>query len=211
MKITVLTDNRKSWFTTYGHQLVEALHDLGHESTYVHDKRDIKKGQICFLLSCVNIVGSKYLERNTHNIVIHASDLPCGKGFSPLQWQILEGKNEIVLTLFEAVDEVDAGPYYIKDTVKYEGTELYNEIRNKLAEKIIEMCLYYISNIKNLNLSPQKGIESFYPRRTTIDDMIDIDKSIMEQFNHFRIADNINYPLWFEYRGVRYKIKIEKS
>jgi hypothetical protein len=37
---------------------------------------------------------------------------------------------------------------------------------------------------------------------------IDSIKTIEEQFNHFRIADNENHPLWFELNGRKYFLKI---
>ena len=49
------------------------------------------------------------LALHKNNLVIHASDLPQGKGWSPMPWQIAEGRNDIVFTLFEAVAGVDAG------------------------------------------------------------------------------------------------------
>src|SRR5690606_32562138 len=98
-----LTDNAHSWFVKYGNLLMRTLLKEGHQVKYVFNKNELSKGNICFLLSCTRIIGKEYLSLNSHNIVVHASDLPKGKGFSPLQWQILEGASAIPLTLFEAV------------------------------------------------------------------------------------------------------------
>lgn len=92
MIINILTDNKKSWFIPYGYTLQSKLQELMHNVHFVFDKNDIHEGDICFLLSCSKIIEKEYLERNKNNIVVHASDLPKGKGFSPLQWQVLEGK-----------------------------------------------------------------------------------------------------------------------
>lgn len=211
MKITILTDNKHSWFVPFGKILEDELKRNGHSVNYVFNKKEIRKGDICFLLSCSRIVNNEYLKRNKSNIVVHASDLPKGKGFSPLQWQILEGKNEIPVTLFEVVEKVDAGPYYLKEKIVFDGTELYSELRSKLGKKIIDMCIYYVDNFVKLKPIEQKGDETFYRRRTVKDDKIDPYKSIVEQFNHFRIADNDNFPLWFEYKGTKYNVFIKKS
>jgi len=208
MKIQILTDNTKSWFIPFGHILKKKIEDQNHEVSYIFDKSDLIHGDICFLLSCSRIIEHNYLKLNTHNIVVHASDLPQGKGFAPLQWQILAGVNEITLTLFEVVEKVDAGPYYLKEVLKFNGTELYNELREKLAQKIIDMCLNFVDNRNKLNPIFQTGNESYYQKRTVKDDQIDPLKSIAEQFDHFRIADNDNYPLWFIHRGRKYFLKI---
>lgn len=81
-------------------------------------KKEICKGDICFIISCIIIIDEIYLKLNKNNLVVHSSDLPSGKGFTPMQWQILEGKNDIMVTLFEADKEVDAGPYYLKSKLK---------------------------------------------------------------------------------------------
>jgi len=211
MIISILTDNRESWFVPYGTQLLNELLKLGHDVSYLHDKQQIKEGDICFLLSCTRLVDKEFLDRNQHNIVVHASDLPSGKGFSPLQWQILEGKSEIVLTLFEVVEKVDAGPFYIKNSIHFEGTELLEDLRKVMAQKIIEMCLEYVDRFGQLTPIEQEGEETFYKRRTSIDDQLDPNKTIQEQFNLFRIADNDKFPLKFELNGHSYCLKIYKA
>jgi len=211
MKIQILTDNIKSWFIPYGHILKNKLEELNHQVSYVFNKTDLVNGDICFLLSCTRIIENEYLKLNKHNIVVHASDLPYGKGFSPIQWQILQGKDEIILTLIEAVEKCDAGPYYLKSNIVFDGTELYIELREKIAENIILMCVKYILNIDKLKPINQTGEESIFRRRTIKDDEIDIDKTIAQQFNHFRIADNDNFPLYFHYRGCTYLLKVYKQ
>lgn len=211
MLITILTDNSKSWFVPFGNELKTELEKSGNDVIYIFDKNEIREGDICFILSCTRIIDEEFLKRNKNNIVVHASDLPDGKGFSPLQWQILEGKNEIVLTLFEVAAKVDAGPYYQKDKLVLKGTELYDELRSMLGLKIIEMCIYYVNNRADLKPIEQSGEETFYKRRTVKDDEIDPQKSIAGQFNHFRIADNDKFPLYFKHLGEEYILKIFKK
>lgn len=211
MTITILTDNSDSWFLPYGNLLYDNIASMGHNVTYVFRKEDIEKGDICFLLSCVKLVDQRYLDLNRHNIVVHASDLPQGKGFSPLQWQILEGRHEIVITLFEVVEKVDSGPYYYKSKIAFDGNELYDELRSKLGCKIVDMCLNFVRDCNTTESIPQRGEETFYPRRKDTDDEIDVNQSIAQLFNHFRIADNEKHPLYFRYKGYTYILKIYKK
>ena len=211
MKITVLTDSLQSWFIPYGKMLVEQLQSAGHEAQYVFAAKDVTAGDVCFLLSCVRLVPLSVLGLNKNNIVVHASDLPKGKGFSPLQWQILEGSNEIPLTLFEVVEGMDAGPYYIKETLHCDGTELLDELREKMALAINEMCLRFVAQRDTLEAIPQSGEETIYRRRRDADDELNIHRSIAEQFNHLRIADNEAHPLYFHYKDKKYILKIYKE
>jgi methionyl-tRNA formyltransferase len=210
MKITILTDNLSSWYIKYALQLNQRFEELGHSSVFIQDKDEMEIGDVCFLLSCSKILPDNYLVYHKHNIVIHASDLPEGKGFSPLQWQILEGKDCIILTLFDAVKELDAGDFYTKEELCFEGHELLDELQGKMGVKINQMAERFIKNYSDLSPSKQSGDSTYYKKRTVKDDEIDPYKSIVEHFNHFRIANNNNYPLYFKYKGFKYNIKIEK-
>ncbi len=210
MKITILTDNDSSWYIRYGMELNKRFQDLGYRSVFIQNKDQMVDGDVCFLLSCTKILPELYLDYHKHNIVIHASDLPKGKGFSPLQWQILEGEDCITLTLFDAVKELDAGDYYMKEQLCFEGHELLDEMQSKMGVKINDMAERFIEKYSELTPKKQIGVSTFYQKRTIKDDEIDPYKSIIQNFNHFRIANNDNYPLYFEYKGFKYNIKIEK-
>jgi methionyl-tRNA formyltransferase len=209
MKIQVLVDNLKSYIVQYAQKFVSDMTIIGHSATLIHDKDKVQKGDVLFLLSCEQIF--RHLDLNKHNIVIHASDLPQGRGWSPLTWQVIEGKNVIPVTLFEAVEKIDAGDFYLKDEIILEGHELLPEIQHLLSTKIIEMATKFVK--EHLELSPNKqiGKASFYPKRTPKDSELDIHKTIDEQFNLLRVCDNEKYPAFFYKNGVKYLVKIEKE
>lgn len=211
MEISILVDSKDSWFCDYAEKLSRELGIEGHKVSYVHDSKELQGGDICFLLSCVKLVKKDRLQLYKHNIVIHASDLPKGKGFTPLKWQIIEGKDDIPITLFEAVEEMDAGNYYFKETVHFEGHELLDEMQEIMGNKICSMAMRYVLESESLVSIKQEGTETIYSRRTVKDDELDISQSIESQFNHFRIADNERFPIWFRYRNHEYILKIEKK
>ena len=78
----------------------------------------------------------------------------------------------------------------------------------KLGQKIVEMCINYCKNYKTLKPIKQEGSETIYPKRTPKDSELDINKSIKEQFNLFRIVDNEKYPAFFEIDGIKYVLNI---
>lgn len=208
--IAILVDDPNSWFVSYALKLKDSLLERGYIADLYHSCKEIPSVDVCFMLSCTKIVKKNFLDRNRHNIVVHASDLPKGKGFTPMKWQILEGKNDIPLTLFEAVEACDAGPYYIKDNVRYMGHEMLPDLQDIMANKIIEMCLLFVNDYANMHPIDQTGDSTFYPRFKADDDFLDVNKTLAEHFNHFRIADNDRFPLQFEYRGHHYKIIVSK-
>lgn len=208
LKIQVLVDNPDSWIIQFADELISKIKTIGHHATFVSSHKEVTKGDILFLLGCVKIF--KKLELNKHNIVVHESDLPKGKGWSPLTWQILEGKNEIPITLFEAVEDIDAGPYYLKDKIVFEGHELIDELREKQGSKTVEMCLRFINEYDKIEPFKQEGKSTFYKKRTPSDSEIDLNKSIKDQFNLLRVVDNEKYPAFFYKNGYKYYLKIEK-
>ena len=82
--------------------------------------------------------------RFRHNLVVHASDLPRGRGWSPMTWRILEGADRLTVTLFEAIDELDAGDIYAQAELVFEGHELIDELHDRheralpLAKTLLE-------------------------------------------------------------------------
>ena len=206
MKTAVLTTPNQ-WFEKYAFNLVNEL-----KCALYFEYENIKGFDVVFILAYHKIILSKLLNQNKHNIVIHESDLPKGKGWAPLFWQILEGKNEIVFSMFEAGEGIDDGDIYMKKILKLSGYELNEELRAKQANLTIEMCKEFIKNYeKYKNPIPQKGKETFYNKRTPIDSKLDINKTIKEQFDLLRIVNNDDYPAFFEIDGNRYILKIEKA
>jgi len=206
MKIAILTSPNQ-WFVPYAEELNKKIKN----STLCFNHKKFQENyDVVFILSYHQIIKKEYLEKNKHNIVIHASALPQGKGWTPMFWQILEGKNSIPFTMFEIDEGVDSGAIYMKKTLQLSGYELNDELRKKQAEHIIKMCIEFIENYYQYKTPlPQKGEKSFYKKRGAKDSKLKIDKSIKEQFNLLRIVDNKNYPAFFGLDGNRYILKIE--
>jgi len=211
LNINILSDEN-SWFTNMGDQLKKKWMQEGHEVQRVSQPEKLIEGDVCFILSCSKILSLKQLALNAHNIVVHASALPEGRGWSPMTWQILEGKDRICVTLFEAMPELDSGPIYAQDWVTLDGSELVDEWRQKLAEVIQRLCLDWLSGYpaSTTDAIPQCGEGSYYPRRKACDSELDLDKTLREQFNSLRVVDNDSYPAFFYLKGQTYRLFIEK-
>jgi len=207
-KIKILIDDLDSWMIPYGKILKEKLNHKGYITELINSHDDINSGYCLFLLSCSRKL--KKLDAFRYNIVIHASDLPRGKGWSPLTWQILEGKNSIPISVFEANEKIDAGKIYIKTYLKLLGYELIEEIREKLYIEIENLIFRFLDMDKSKAID-QTGEETFYSRRNKDDSELDIKKSIESQFNLLRVCDNEKYPAFFNYGDQKFILKIYKS
>jgi len=209
MKIQILTD-KKSWF--YKNKLKIPTRFKNLKKRLITSPNDIKKNnELTFIISYYKIIPKKILSYSRHNLVIHESDLPKGRGMSPLYWQILKGKNNIVFTLFECSEKMDQGKYYIKKKFYFKPTLLYEEIKEmqlKCAFKMIELFLNRYSKNKNLKGYNQIGKVSYFPRIKSTFSELNINKSIKSQIEKLRTRDNNNFPAYFIYKKIKYIIKI---
>lgn len=210
MKITILTDNPNSWILPYVEDLKKELSQL-HEIEHVFKTSDIIGGDIMLVLSCEKLLKTEYLKLHNSNVVVHPSKVPLGKGWSPLAWQILEGLDNIPVSLFEAVEAVDAGDVYIVDYINLDGHELNDEIKHQQGLLTMKMVKKYIDEFKSMVGVPQSGEETFYPRRRQKENELDVNKTIADQFNLLRVVDNERYPAHFYFKGKKYILKIIKD
>ena len=206
--ISVVVDN-ESWILPYARKLVEALR--GDKAVLCRTHNDILEDGVAFYLGCVKIAPSEIIKRNHRNLVVHESDLPKGKGFAPMTWQILEGKSEIPICLIEAADEIDSGAIIYRDAIHLKGHELCPEWHALQGEKTVELCLRFLKEKMPPVGAPQKSQGSVYPRRRPQDSALDPNKTIAEQFDLLRVVNNEDYPAFFEYGGLKYILKIEKD
>ena len=209
-KLTILVNNPEGWVQPLARRFVEEL-SKSYRATYVEQTPNVPEGDAAFLLGCSRIVPAAILRRNRLNLVVHGSDLPRGRGFSPIPWQVLEGRNRIPVVLFQAEEELDSGPIYFRDVIELDGTELLDEIHMKTWKKIEVLITRFLESYRTVSPVPQEGQPSFYPKRSRKDDELDPDRTLAAQFDHLRIVDNDRYPAWFTYRGRRYILRISKE
>ena len=211
-KIVILSDS-KSWMNSTIKLMMSHWKEAGHNILWSHCLQNITAADFCFCLSFSNLVPFKIRRQFKHTLVVHESDLPAGKGWSPLSWQILEGKSRIPITLFEAAEQIDSGQIYAQYWVDLEGHELIDELRAKQASATREICQWFIDHYPE-SLSgarAQKGKESFYMRRDSEDSKLDPYKTIAEQFNLLRVVDNDRYPAFFQLNGKKFYLTIVKD
>ena len=204
-KIAILTTPNQ-WFEAHAELLAQ---ELGGADLYLsHDNIQVTH-DILYILSYHRIVPHEILRLNGVNLVVHESDLPRGKGWAPLAWQVIEGKKEIVFTMFRAEGEFDSGQVVMKRSLHLTGFELYDELREKQAKLIFAMCVEFAKKPDLFeNSEVQVGLESFYPKRTPADSQLDPNKTIQDQFNLLRVVSNNDFPAYFKIQGKKYIIKI---
>lgn len=210
MKISILCTDTMHPVMSYLTKWRNEENSRGHEVSIYSDKTELLSGDFLFLISCGQIVEKNITEKFTYSLVIHASDLPAGRGWSPHIWSILNKESVITVSLLEADEKVDAGRIWCKKEIRLDGHELLDEINKLLFETELQLMSYAVDNFTQIKPYQQVGQPSYWPKRKPEDSRLDPNKTIAEQFDLLRVADNTRYPCFFDYLGHSYVVQINK-
>jgi methionyl-tRNA formyltransferase len=120
------------------------------------------------------------------------TDLPYGRGGSPLQNIILRGHRETKISAIKCVEEMDAGPIYLKRPLCLEGSA--SEIFLRAVEIIEEMIVQIVEN--DPNPTPQEGDPVYFKRRKPEESNVNENSiaSLDDFFDFIRMLDADSYP-----------------
>jgi len=176
----------------------------------LRDASELGSGDFLFLVSCHQILRAAARQPYRHTLVLHASALPRWRGLSPHIWQILEGEKGFTVTLLEAEDALDTGRIWHQREVAIEDTALYDEINARLFAAEIELMDWAVAHAAEVQPREQSGEPSRTRRRVPADSRVDPERPLVEYFDLLRVADPERYPAFFEHRGEKYRIRIDK-
>ena len=177
----------------------------------VRNPNDVMGGDLLFLISCGDIISPEILEKYKKSLVIHTSDLPKGRGFSPHIWDIISDNDSLFVSLIEASEKVDRGDIWKKIELQIPKTFLYEQILKVINSAHIELMDFAVANFETILPKPQsKDIKpTYYSKRTPENSRLDVHKSIYEQFNLLRVCDKNRFPAFFIIHGQKYKVIVE--
>ena len=126
-------------------------------------------------------------------IVFHMTDLPFGRGGSPLQNLIVRRHTETMISAIQVDQGIDTGDIYCKSSLSLEGSaqdifERSAPIIAKMIERIIE---------EQLRPTPQQGAPVVFKRRKEEDGKLNRLSSLTEVYNYIRMLDAEGYPSAF--------------
>lgn len=187
-------------------------HKAFHNVTLARSKRELASGDILFLISCSEIITEQERQRFQKTLVIHASDLPKGRGWSPHIWELVNGAAGLTVSLLEAQDKVDSGDIWKKVYLNIPRHALYEEINELLFSAESELMDFAVENFDCVvPLAQDSTVEpTYYPRRGPADSELDPQLSIADQFNLLRVCDPVRFPAFFKLHGHTYKLTVER-
>ncbi len=135
-------------------------------------------------------------------VCFHMTDLPFGRGGSPLQNLILAGFEQTQLTALQMTNELDAGPVYSKIALSLDGSA--RQILRRAAPQVYQLIGQIIN--QQLTPRPQQGDVTYFNRRTPAQSQLPATATATQLYNFIRMLDGEGYPPAFlEYAGWRLK------
>lgn len=180
---------------------------------YVHFRHeDVTPSGVLFVLSYGRLIPRDLIDQFDQVIVLHASDLPKGRGWSPYVWEILAGADQITLSAITAAERVDEGDIWVKMRIPIAPTDVYLDINEKLFSAEITLIERVLEMIESGEKPTPQSTDNatYYPRRVPEDCRVGLDSRLSEIFNLLRTADPNRYPVFFEKDGARFKLLLEK-
>jgi methionyl-tRNA formyltransferase len=142
--------------------------------------------------------------KNFTCIVFHMTDLPYGRGGSPLQNLIVRGHTQTVISAIKVDKGIDTGDIYCKSPMSLEGSA--HEIFKRSAPIIAKMIERII--VEQLRPSPQRGTPVHFRRRKEDDGKLNRLSNLEEVYNYIRMLDAEGYPNAFvetEHMIIKFK------
>jgi methionyl-tRNA formyltransferase len=127
---------------------------------------------------------------NFESIVFHMTDVPFGRGGTPLQNLLARGIYETKVSALRCEAELDAGPVYLKRPLSLYGSaeEIYMRASSLIEDMIVEILGTQPEPIK------QQGEAVCFPRRKPVEgDLKDL-QELRRVFDYIRMLDADGYP-----------------
>lgn len=123
-------------------------------------------------------------------VIFHMTDLPYGRGGSPLQNLIARGHEETVISAIRCVEETDAGPVYLKRVLSLQGSA--EEIFLRASKVIVGMMAELVE--REPTPTAQHGEPVVFERRRPEHSDLATVNTLDEAYDLIRMMDAEGYP-----------------
>jgi methionyl-tRNA formyltransferase len=130
-------------------------------------------------------------------IIFHMTDVPFGRGGSPLQNLIVRGLKTTKLAALRCVEELDAGDVYLKEDLSLDGTAEETFAR---AAALMPSMIHRIVT-QRIQPVPQRGEIVSFKRRTPAQSELPRNATVHGIYDHIRMLDAEGYPRAFVEHG----------
>lgn len=139
-------------------------------------------------------------------VCFHMTDVPYGRGGSPLQNLIVRGHQATQLTALRMTGGLDSGPVYYKINLSLDGKA--EDIYKKASVLSCELIKKIIENTPEP--VPQVGQPVIFKRRTKVESEIPPSVTLDQIYDYIRMLDAEGYPCAFIKYG-KYKLSFTNA
>ena len=130
--------------------------------------------------------------KNYDCVVFHMTDLPFGRGGSPLQNLIVRGIYSTKISAIKVERGLDTGLVYLKEPIEIKDGNA-SEILNNVSKIIFEKMIPFILREKPVPV-PQSGEVTLFERRTPEQSELPDGLSQRQIYDYIRMLDGEGYP-----------------
>jgi methionyl-tRNA formyltransferase len=207
MRYVLLTS--KSWHNKLFRELRDSMPGewvhISQKDDFTFEKLQPINPDYIFIPHWSHIIPDKIVE-TYRCVVFHMTDLPFGRGGSPLQNLIVRGFTETKISAIRAGKGIDTGDIYLKESLCLHGSAEEIFIR---ASGIIGPMIRRIIN-EDLQPYPQEGPVTIFKRRKPEDSDIGPLETIEQLYDYIRMLDCEGYPHAYAEIG-NFRIEFSKA
>lgn len=204
-KITYIVGGAKPWNRrVFDEVIVNYAGDwrfFGAPGDLTYDRVSSLSPRYIFFLHWSWKVPAKIVD-NYECVCFHMTDVPYGRGGSPLQNLIVRGHRRTKLTALRMCHDFDSGPVYLKEDLCLQGSaeEIYIHASYLSAEMVGRIIQ------EQPQPSPQEGEPTVFERRQPDQSAIPSLPDLEGVYDFIRMLDAEGYPRAFlEHEGFRYE------
>ena len=210
MKVIIATI--KSWNIDFAEQLKKNNRDE-HDVIIISNRNDLT-------VECISDFDPDYIffphwsyiipadiYENYKCVVFHMTDLPYGRGGSPLQNLIVRGHKETKISAIAVTKGLDEGPVYFKENLTLDGSA--DEIFRRASQIVFEKMIPRFLN-ENIEAVPQVGEPVIFKRRKPVESELQENFSLDQIYDYIRMLDAEGYPNAFLNFG-NYKLQFTNA
>ncbi len=144
----------------------------------------------------------EHIVQNYTCVCFHMTDLPFGRGGSPLQNLISRGFKETKLSVLKMSAKLDEGPIFFKLPVSLEGNaeEIYRTVSRLSFEAMLKLVQ------QPMQPQAQTGEPTYFKRRKPAESQITDFSTTEKIYDHIRMLDAEGYPpAYIEVNDTRFE------
>lgn len=172
--------------------------ELSGNWTYVESQKELKETLEAFNPRYIfflhwNWVVPREIWSKYECVCFHMTDVPYGRGGSPLQNLIVAGVESTKVTALRMIEEMDAGPVYAKRPMSLDGRA--EEIYLRAGELSWDLIRWIVA--AQPTPVPQEGEIVYFARRKPEQSAMPTHGDLVAIYDHIRMLDAPTYPLAF--------------